>query len=367
MSKYRNLNSLVNMTIKAGAHVEYISIFKANFDDCVKIPEGPLPWEHVYDVTVSDKSEFLDDETFADVCDGIGDIFMKGQLGRNLDNIASIHILKFVDKYVVPHAVNIKKILDMLVTIRITISLRNDIEIFQDINLEYFRGIKGNMRNRNHCKKITDIDQNSYKYTPSGTLQDAYVVYKLLNEGSFDILSNINWFRTLKILLVYFNLDHIVLIYQKREEMKLSDKKIISKTSNCLEEEDSDDEEYHPWQPGIIKKRAVALDGRYDTTEDQVLSDDESSKNILATDDKSLGNILSTDDCPYYNCKYSHRGLMIVLSDEDKYIRINKPAFNLLYVMLKMHISSVQNIPESEILITNMNDLIVSEFDDKHP
>lgn len=337
MSRYNNIRSIVNLTIKINDKIEYIVVLKSYFDDIIKIPsQGLLPWEHIYDITIADKSDMITDEYFLKICDAIGDFIMTKDYGDDYYigfSLEQIHVLKFIDKYVIPHVNDLGRVQRYLRRMNINMLYTDHIQLFPDVNLEYTPEMVSVAYNKYKCSTVTDdySDDKYYNYEPTGTLSDAYMVYKILNEGKFCILSHVKWFRTLKVLLVYFNLDHIITIYKKTNDPSSVSRgrKIVSK------------------QEKVSKYKVEISD-----------SDEEDSDTYHK--EESVGHKELNDNLygiPGLTCINTRYQPIIKLDDDYQSVIDSSPAYNILYVMLKSHVANI-DIPESETLITNMNDFL---------
>lgn len=343
MSKYSKNTAMIDMTIKVGDYCEIINIFRSNFNRLIKLPKmdpaNCIPWEHVYDIYIQDFSEALTEDNFTQICNMIGDIFILGIL-EDASDIENMHVLKFVDKYILPYTNNFKEIANMLADIWINPEIRTDINIFPDTCLEYTSDISSNCYDIFYANAITN--KNSLlRYEPTGTLNDAYIIYRYLNGGVLTELSHMRWFKSLKLLLVYFNLDHIIKIYRKPEEHEKLKKSTVMKRNNNGHSSESEEET-------IFRRPAN------NTKNTSASSSDEENDDAIPIPDY-MNTVLK--DCPIYSCNDNYEFNLIILSNDSNYVGTNSISFNILYVMLKTHISKFV-LPEYDNLLINMNDFM---------
>lgn len=305
---------MINMTIKIGDRQEIVSIYKVKFEEVIKVPDGPLAWEHVYDLYIPEISNLLTDEDFIEICDSIGDMFITSAT-KNMKYANCVHMFKFVDKYVLPYAVNIYSVREMLTDMEPVCKLDTLIDIFDGVQLEYAPGMSSH---NTTIQNFYDICKYG-DYIPTGTLKDAYVIYRFLNAGLIRRLTTYKWFKSLKVLLVYLGLDKMIKLCKYDEEITL-----VPDDGNITKDVPS----------GTIR----LLDG---SPEYELMKD--------------IGDV-PEKDFPYYKSYDAGHVIMIVMSNSSLQ-HMNYPAFGILHYILKNHMNNVV-LPETDALAISMNNFM---------
>lgn len=322
MSKYNKIDMLVDVTIKIGDRIETIGIFKNCIDALMKIPDGPIAWEHIYDMHIQDASHEVTDEIFVNICDMIGDMFMKNKLHSKCD-ISKLHVLNFINKYILPYAANEKLLAEMLCSYNLKTSNTHEIDLFPEVDLGYTSRMRGDFKG--YFYKVCDpVSYNDY--VPTGTLKDAYMIYRLLNSGEFGKLSEYKWYKSLRVLIVYLNIDNMIGI--------------------C----DVDDEEEKPRM--ITQKKAPSRKSPYKkSSEEETISSSDEEKEEKPIDPiiKEIKNMINDDN--------HNKNTFQTITMGTRSEKLNRRAFRILHMALRPYVLSL-DLPEKENLIITMNEFI---------
>lgn len=383
MSRYNSDNNpTINMKIVIGSRIDTVNVSKVTFDVVMKVPDN---WEHVYELDINDDDiSSLTDEDFVSICNHIGDIFLKERIeisnGTIKENVF-LHVVKFIDKYVIPnirdgHNEIDRRIHNYISECDMQFPLDTTVDIFPDTHLEY-KYVDHRFHQQRYSVGISDPSS----YVPTGTLQDAYVIYKLLSNNYFTLVSGLKWFKSLKLLFQYFNIDHLIDIYRSKNSLK-----IVETRRNISDiEEDSPKKKYIkkilPYKSlgnvsdGEISggasggdetpKKKYSMKVESDEDEDEIPKKTHSRKVESDDDDgsteyKDMKREIDNAD----HIKILRRYPVLFSNDEknikmkyvmDEYNKANKPVLELLLVFLKNHINKLV-LPEKEYLINSMNE-----------
>lgn len=334
MSRHNlNNNPVISMNIVIGNRTEIVNVSKIIFDDLIKVPSN---WEHVYELDIADETISLTDEDFISVCNHIGDMFIdfntelqKEAINKNV----FLHLAKFVDKYIVPNASNeasISRVYRYISKCDMSFPLDTTIDIFPDTHVEYKC-----KDYRFHTQNYTVGIEEYSSYVPTGTLKDAYVIYKICSMGNYSALSDMKWFKSLAVLFTYFGIDHIVKMVRSR-------KRVGAKPIICSDEE---------WP----KAKASYYEDECEEDPRESVRRYEPKKKLNETSSiDSDGKYIPSDfECPPYDEHKVYKKIMLIMDDLRPE---NEAVFKLLHVLLKNHIRGIV-LPEKEHLIDSMNNL----------
>lgn len=207
MSKFSaKTNSNLIIKIIIDDHSDDLIIHRSAFEKYMKFPDHEsIPWEHVYDLSLSGFS--CNDEGFIEVCDSIGEIFYGSTNYRCRVDPCMAYINKFVDVYVMPYRVKNTYEVDVM------------LEELCEGPLNYMlMPYDAPQKNTYDFTEWIDAHKGEYKYKsskyiPVGDMRDMIAFLEIYYTSSIsNIMIGNDWFPTMNVFIRELNIsDHITI------------------------------------------------------------------------------------------------------------------------------------------------------------